>query len=60
VLLPVATSAVIKVSMEQRSYTVGVNIDHIMDAVSIIGATNRGKCLRRRHDGEEMLAVFSC
>jgi len=39
--------------MEQRSCTVGENIDHIMDATANIGATSRGKCLRRRHEGEE-------
>ena len=45
--------------MEQRSYTVGENIDHIIDAAANVGAISRGKCLHRRHEGEEKQAVFS-
>lgn len=58
ILLPAAASAFIKVRMEQRSYAVGENIDHITDAAARVRATSRGKCLRRRHDGEGKKTVF--
>ena len=33
----------VKVCLDEQSYTVGENIDHIMDAAARVGATSRGK-----------------